>query len=96
LKNVCRFEVREWRPGIHYIQENRFATQLIESKRLEGTSGVQLLKALREGLKGEELRKVRSIPERELLSACLYTVLEANSGGLRDMRAMNTAWTPFR
>jgi predicted transposase/invertase (TIGR01784 family) len=90
---VYQFEVRERRPGIYYVEGDIFAIQIIERRRLEGRGGIQLLKDLRGGLNGEQLQRiiemVRKMPEGMPLSAYIHMLLQANSKGLREMRAMS-------
>jgi hypothetical protein len=92
LQTVYQFGVRERRPGIYYVEGDIFAIQIIESSRLEGGGGIQLLKDLREGLNGEQLQRIiemaGKMPEGMPLSAYLYTLLQANDGGFKEMLAM--------
>jgi hypothetical protein len=95
LKEVYKFEIREHRRGIYYARGDIFATQIIESKAVEEREGGIWLKRLRGGLNGERLREIiemsRDMPKGAPLSAYLYTVLRANSRGLREMLAMSDA-----
>jgi hypothetical protein len=97
-QTVYQLEVRERRPGIYSVEGDLCAIQIIESRRLEGKGGIQLLKDLRGGLNGGELQRiiemVRKMPEGMPLSAYLYTLLQANSKGLREMRAMSDCHPP--
>jgi hypothetical protein len=94
LEKKPQFEPREQRPGIYYVEGDLFAIQIIETQRLEeGSDGIKLLKDLRGGLNGEELQQiiemVKKMPKGAPLSAYIHMVLEANSKGLREMRAMS-------
>jgi hypothetical protein len=92
LRREYRFEIREERPGIYYVQEGTFAVQIIESKRLEGGGGGIGLRDLRGGLREGELwaimEKSKQMPEGAPLSAYLHTLAAANKNGLRGMMKM--------
>jgi hypothetical protein len=95
LRREYRFEIREGRPGIYYVEEGTFAVQIIESKRLEGGSGGIGLRDLRGGLNEEELwailEKSKRMPEGAPLSAYLDVLAAANRSGLRGMMKMQNA-----
>jgi hypothetical protein len=92
LQDTCKFTLRERWPGIYYVEGDIFPIQIIESSRLEGEGGIKLLKTLRRGLNGEQLREtieiLRKMPEGTFLSAYLDTILQANTEALREMQAM--------
>ncbi|MDR2071161.1 MAG: hypothetical protein LBP81_07090 [Treponema sp.] len=89
------YEVQEEWPGIYYGKGDIFPVQIVESKQLGDWGGVKWLKELRGGLKGEELREIiemsGSMPKGAPLSAYLYTILRANSRGLKELMAMSDA-----
>jgi hypothetical protein len=90
---VYQFEVKEPRPGIYYVEGDIFAIQIIESKRREeGGGGIKLLNDLRGGVNGEQLQQIiemiGKMPEEVPLSAYLYTLLQANDCGYKEMLAM--------
>jgi hypothetical protein len=95
LREAYGFRAPERRPGIYSVEGDIFPTQIIESKRLEGGGGSVLLKDLRGGLNGEELREIikisSSMPKEAPLSAYLHTLLQANSRGARELIAMSKA-----
>jgi hypothetical protein len=97
LRREYRFEIREGRPGIYYVQEGTFAAQIIESKRLEGGSGGIGLGDLRGGLNEDELwqiiEKIRRMPEGAPLSAYLHTLAAANKSGLRGITEVSDVLT---
>jgi hypothetical protein len=95
LKQEHGIEMWEQRPGIYYLEGVFFPTQVIETKRLEETGGGLWLKNLRRGLNGKRLREImdlsRQMPEGTPLSAFLYTLIQANRSGAREMMAMSEA-----
>jgi hypothetical protein len=95
LKQEHGIEAREQRPGIYYLEGAFFPTQVIETKRLEEAGGGIWLKDLRRGLNGKRLREIidliRQMPEGTPLSAFLYTLIQANRSGAREMMAMSEA-----
>jgi hypothetical protein len=95
LKQEHGIEAREQHPGIYYLEGAFFPTQVIETKRLEETGGGIWLKDLRRGLNGRQLRGIielsRQMREGISLSAFLYTLIQANSSGAKEMRAMSEA-----
>jgi hypothetical protein len=92
LRKEYRFEIGEERPGIYQVNEGTFATQIIESKRLEGGGTGIGLRDLRGDLKGEELsaiiEKAGRMPKGAPLSAYLHTIAAANRSELRGTMEM--------
>jgi hypothetical protein len=79
--------------GIYGIRGDIFPVQVIESGGLEGEGGGIWLKELRGGLNGERLREIlemsEKMPRGAPLSAYLYTVLQANGTGFKEMMGMS-------
>jgi hypothetical protein len=93
LRKEYGFEAQKPWPGIYYIKEDIFATQIIESRRLEKTGGGIWLKDLRRGLNWEQLWEIieltGKIPEGIPLATFLHTLIQANSPGAKEMMAMS-------
>jgi hypothetical protein len=94
LREVYKYEVREWGPGIYHVKGDIVGIQIVEGKRLEEASA-GWVKGLRGGLNGEGIRKIiergKGMPKGAPLSAYLYVVLQANSSGFREVLRMSDA-----
>jgi hypothetical protein len=93
LGGECGYKLKEGSEGIWYVEGDIFGgVQVVESKRLRGRDGIWL-RGLRGGLKGGELREIiemgRGMPEGAPLGAYMYRVIQANSEGLREIKAMS-------
>jgi hypothetical protein len=100
LRRKHGFEAQETEPGIYRVKGGTFATQIIESKRLEKRSDSIGLGELQGGLHEEELwetlEKSRHMPQGPSLSAYLYVLPEANQQGGWKCRNYRTCRTNGR
>jgi hypothetical protein len=91
LRDVYGYEVVEKWPGIYYVYGDILPVQIIESKRLKEKDDIWL-RDLTGGLDAEGLKRIievsKGMPKGAPLSAYMYTLLQANAAGLREVLTM--------
>jgi len=89
-------KVVEVHPGIYYIEEDTFAIQIIESKKLEAGESV-FLRNLRSNLTQQDMKEVfkayRKYGSLERISAYINRILDANKSVFKEVSVMNDELT---